>query len=223
MRLRHGLGEVWSQMASRPGASRRTVVMPDHRSLLLAAALAAAMAPSWNAQAGSSYLAVWASDKETDDNKLNRDFLAIIDADPRSTAYGKVVNTANVQSVAGANLLNDLRLTSALGLTTVYNLPATGIPSNVLNEAHHMSHEPVVIEGRSYLYMGGLISANVFRCDVTDPLNIPRCPLVTTAKDVSSFSGVDDFAHAPNGNLLVTYMGAKDLTTPGGLVELDPN
>jgi hypothetical protein len=93
----------------------------------------------------------------------------------------------------------------------------------VLNEAHHMSHEPVVIDGRSYLYMGGLISANVFRCDVTDPLNIPRCPLVTAAKDVANFSGVDDFAPMPNGNLLVTYMGAKGLTTPGGLVEIDPN
>jgi hypothetical protein len=31
-----------------------------------------------------SYLAVWASDKETDDNHLDPDFLAIIDADPRS-------------------------------------------------------------------------------------------------------------------------------------------
>jgi hypothetical protein len=34
------------------------------------------------------------------------------------------------------------------------------------------------------------------------------------------FSGIDDFLQAPNGNVLVTYMGAKDLTTPGGLVEI---
>ena len=135
-------------------------------------------------------LAVWSSDKETDDNRLNRDFLAIIDADPRSTTYGKVVNTADLQNVAGTNLLNDLGFTGALGLTTKYNLPATGIPSNVLNEAHHISHEPIIVGGRSYLYLGGLISANVFRCDVTDPRHIPRCPLVTAAKDVANFSGV---------------------------------
>jgi hypothetical protein len=60
----------------------------------------------------------------------------------------------------------------------------------------------------------------VFRCDVTDPLDIPTCALVTSAAEVKNFSGVDDFKQAPNGNLLVTYMGAKDLTTPGGLVEL---
>jgi hypothetical protein len=61
----------------------------------------------------------------------------------------------------------------------------------------------------------------MFRCDVTDPLKIPECPLVTSARDVRNFSGLDDFAHLPNGNLLATYMGAKNLATPGGLVELD--
>jgi hypothetical protein len=180
------------------------------------------VAASWTAYAGSSYLAVWSSDKETDDRPdiLNDDFLAIIDADPRSRTYGKVVNTASLQSVPGANLLNDVGFTDALGLTAKYGLTAAGIPSDALNEAHHMTHDPIVVGRHSYLYMGGLISANVFRCDVTDPLHIPTCPLVTTAKDVTSFSGVDDFLQAPNGDLLVTYMGAKNLTTPGGLVEI---
>jgi hypothetical protein len=41
------------------------------------------------------------------------------------------------------------------------------------------------------------------------------------ADRVTSFSGIDDFLQAPNGNVLVTYMGAKNLTTPGGLVEID--
>ena len=125
-----------------------------------------------------------------------------------------------MERVGGTNLLNDLGFTGALGLTAKYDLPAKGIPSNVLNEAHHMSHEPITVGRHRYLYLGGLISANVFRCDVADPLDVPKCQLVTTAKDVANFSGVDDFAQAPNGNLLVTYMGAKDLTTPGGLVEL---
>src|SRR5690242_12252486 len=67
------------------------------------------------AQAASSYLAVWASDKETDDRPgvLDTDFLAIIDADPKSRTYGKVVNTASLQSRPGTNLLNDLGLTNA--------------------------------------------------------------------------------------------------------------
>jgi hypothetical protein len=189
---------------------------------LLPAVLACALAAPGSALAGSSYLAVWSSDKGTDDRPgvLNTDFLAIIDADPKSRAYGEVVNTASMESVPGTNLLNDLGFTDALGLADKYGLPATGIPSDALNEAHHMTHDPIVIGTHSYLYMGGLISANIFRCDVADPLHIPTCLLVTTAKDVTNFSGIDDFLQAPNGNVLVTYMGAKDLTTPGGLVEI---
>ncbi len=192
------------------------------RGLLFIGASACAAAASWAAHAGSSYLAVWSSDKETDDRPgvLNEDFLAVIDADPKSRTYGKVVNTASMESVPGTNLLNDLGLTGALGLTEKYGLTPAGIPSDALNEAHHMTHDPIVIGRRSYLYMGGLISANIFRCDVTDPLRIRTCPLVTTAKDVTSFSGIDDFLQAPNGNVLVTYMGAKNLTTPGGVVEI---
>ena len=194
----------------------------SQKSWLLTAVFACALAPSYGALAGSSYLAVWSSDKGTDDRPgvLDTDFLAIIDADPRSRTYGKVMNTASMQSVPGANLLNDLGFTQALGLTTKYGLPATGIPSDALNEAHHMTHDPIVVANHSYLYMGGLISANIFRCDVTDPLHIPVCSLITTAKDVTDFSGIDDFLQGPTGNLLVTYMGAKDLTTPGGVVEI---
>ena len=190
------------------------------RSVLLAVVAAPVLTTSWSASAGSSYLAVWSSDKGKDDNLRSTDFLAIIDADPRSRTYGRVVNTALLQQVPGRNLLNDLGLTGPLGLTAKYDLPVTGIRSNELNEAHHMSHEPITVGRHRYLYLGGLISANVFRCDVADPLNIPVCPLVTTAKDVKSFSGIDDFIQIPNGNLLVTYMGAKNLTTPGGIVEL---
>ena len=40
----------------------------------------------------------------------------------------------------------------------------------MLNEAHHMSHVPIAVGRHRYLYLGGLISANVFRCDVADPL-----------------------------------------------------
>ncbi|MFO1050402.1 MAG: hypothetical protein U1E52_21195, partial [Geminicoccaceae bacterium] len=76
--------------------------------LALAGAVASAIAVPSHAQAWSSYLAVWSSDKQNDDQRLNTDFLAIIDADPRSRTYGKVVNTAAVEHKAGVNLLNDL-------------------------------------------------------------------------------------------------------------------
>ena len=56
------------------------------RAFLLAAALLCGVIVSWNAHAGSSYLAVWSSDKQNDDQRLNTDFLAIIDADPRSAS-----------------------------------------------------------------------------------------------------------------------------------------
>jgi hypothetical protein len=84
------------------------------------------------AAAADTYLAVWASDKETDDHHLDPDFLAIIDADPRSREYGKVVNTAALESVPNANLLDELGL-------------ASGVASDFLNEAHHMNHEPITV------------------------------------------------------------------------------
>src|SRR4051794_35191029 len=64
---------------------------------LLAASLFGGVAVAASARAGSSYLAVWSSDKGSDDQRLNTDFLAVIDADPRSATYGKMVNTAAVE------------------------------------------------------------------------------------------------------------------------------
>jgi len=46
---------------------------------------------------------------------------------------------------------------------------------------------------------------------------------VTGSTQVKKFAGVDDFIQLANGDLLISYMGAKDLTTPGGLVEIDTN
>ena len=79
------------------------------QALLLAAALFCGVSVSWDAQAGSSYLAVWSSDKQNHDHRLNTDFLAIVDADPRSSTYGKVVNTATMEHLPGTNLLDESR------------------------------------------------------------------------------------------------------------------
>ncbi|GAA6616054.1 selenium-binding protein SBP56-related protein [Scytonema sp. NUACC26] len=160
----------------------------------------------------SKYLLVWSSDKGTDDGKQDPDFLAVINADPKSPTYGKVVNTAVPPCIPGANLVDELGL-------------APGTPSCKLNEAHHITHklwrDPVT--KHQYLFVGGLISANIFKFDVTDPLNIPPATMVVTSRDVKKFAGTDDLMQLPNGNLIATYMGAKDLTTPGGLVEFSPN
>ena len=168
-----------------------------------------------NVQAKStndSYLLIWSSDRGTDDGKQDPDFLAVVDANPQSPSYGKVVSTAALPCIARANLLDELGL-------------APGASSCVLNEAHHMSEEVYVDPKtkRKYVFAAGFMSANIFRFDVTDPLHIPPAELVVTSRAVSRFSAVDDILVLPNGNLIASYMGAKNLTTPGGLVEFSPS
>lgn len=166
-----------------------------------------------------TFLLVWSSDKRTDDNLLDPDFLAVIDADRESPTYGKVLTTAPIEAVAGKHLLAELGA-------------VPGLPSNLLNEAHHMNEELFIgPDGHKYLFPAGLISANIFKCDVTDPLHIPTCTLAVDSSKVDHFSGTDDLKVLPNGHLIATYMGAKNgphptlpptLTTPGGLVEFTP-
>lgn len=160
----------------------------------------------------SDYLLVWASDMGTDDGKQDPDFLAVIDTRKDSPTYGKIVNTASLPCVPNANLIDELKI-------------ASGVPSCVLNEAHHITEKLYVapITKHKYLFAAGLISGNIFKFDVTNPLNIPPATLAVTARDIKKFSGVDDMLFLPKGNLIATYMGAKDLTTPGGLVEFSPN
>lgn len=157
------------------------------------------------------FLLVWANDKGTDDGSQDSDFLAVIDADPRSETYGKVVNTAPLPCIPHENLLDELGI-------------APGVDSCHLNEAHHMNEEIYIdpSTGHKILFAGGLISANIFKFDVTDPMNIPPAQLVVRSRDVHNFAGTDDIIVLPNGNLLATYMGSKGLTTPGGLVEFSP-
>src|SRR5262249_49333215 len=143
------------------------------------------------------FLLVWSSDKRTDDNHLDPDFLAVIDADRESPTYGKVLTTAALESVAGKHLLDELGI-------------APGVSSDVINEAHHMNEEPFIgPDGHKYLFPAGLISANIFKCDVTDPLHIPTCTLAVDSRKVTNFSGTDDLKILPNGNLIATYMGSK--------------
>ena len=97
------------------------------RALPLAAALNCALAMPPTAQAGSSYLAVWASDKEKQDSVRTPTSWRSSTRIRAPPTYGKVVNTASLQRVPGKNLLNDLGFTEALGLTAKYNLPKSGL------------------------------------------------------------------------------------------------
>lgn len=179
------------------------------------AMLVGVLGVSANVSAKSSdtnYLLVWSSDQGTDDGVQNPDFLAVVDANPRSHSYGKIINTVSLPCIPGENLLDELGI-------------APGTSSCVLNEAHHMSEEVFVdpVTNRKYLYAAGFLSANIFRFDVTDPLNIPPAELVVSSRAVTRFSAVDDILFLPNGNLIASYMGSKNLTTPGGLVEFSPS
>jgi hypothetical protein len=135
--------------------NRYTAARLMRAALLSGTAVVGLLSPASAAASKSdTYLEVWASDKETDDNHLYSDFMAIIDADRRSPHYGKVVNTAALEAVPNANLLDELGM-------------ASGIASDVLNEAHHMNHDPITVYGRRYLFPAGLMSAEhlSLRCD----------------------------------------------------------
>jgi hypothetical protein len=191
--------------------------MHYHRNILFTFVILVASFLSWfgvihEAQAGK-YLLAWSNDKGTDDGVQNPDFLAVIDADPQSDTYGHVVRTASLPCIPHANLLDELGI-------------APGISFCVLNEAHHMNSGDLFVDpvtGHRFLFTGGLISANIFKFDVTDPLNIPPATLVVTSRDVKNFAGTDDILPLANGHLISSYMGSKNLTTPGGLVEFSPN
>ena len=120
-----------------------------------------------------------------------------------------------------------------LGGVPNFNFPNNGLPevvpapSSVLNEPHHHSVRPwVAPDGSVNAYYGGLISSNVFGCDITDPMNIKPspgttpediplhgpgdqvCGLSATGRD-SLFSGADDLEYnTANQMYYTTMMGA---------------
>jgi hypothetical protein len=180
------------------------------------------------------------------------DFIAVIDANPASPTYGMVVNTADMPAVYGQHLLSQTEnfvdeALAALGLPNhgvldddilggVPNFnPANGLPgvvpapSSVLNEAHHHSVLPTVFpDGKVAAFYGGLISANIFGCDITDPMhihpapnstleNIPLhasttenlCGLTVSGAVHNYLTGTDDLEWNPvNGHYYTTMMGA---------------
>lgn len=123
----------------------------------------------------------------------------------------------------GASVQGDI-----LGGVPNFNYPGNGLPaivpapSSVLNEPHHHSVRPWVgADGSVNAYYGGLISSNLFGCDVSDPMNIgpsagtqlglglnssPQvCGLVLSGRDLD-FSGMDDLEYNPADQLYYTTM-----------------
>lgn len=156
----------------------------------------------------SKYLAVWTGDEDGKDS----DFLTIIDTDPESKTYGHVIRTVTLPEEPGAHLL---------AVTGFGNTPKD-FPSHRLNEPHHLSEN---FTKDHKLFAGGLISGNVFRFDLADPLNVPKPDIVIKYGTESKFSGPDDLRVLSNGNIIATFMGSGGktlppaLTTPGGIVE----
>lgn len=192
---------------STPLTSSRTAAFA-FAAALVAACSSHAPAP----EAKPKYLLVWSSDQSVDDKTVDPDFLAVIDATKGSATYGKIVATGALPCLPGKHLLAQAGLAPA------------DHPSCKLNEAHHMGME--VYEDpetkHRYVYVSGVVSSNVFRFDVTDPLHVPEAELVVAATDLKTLSAPDDFMRLPNGHYVVTGMGAKNLKSPGGLIEFDP-
>ena len=191
------------------------------------------------------YLLVWSGDQVPDNGVYGEpDFLAVVDATPGSRTYGTVVNSALMPAIFGQHLLAetenvvdnlarrlDPRSPAGMGDALDRGL---NLPSSTLNEAHHINvrlyTEPKT--GHKYLYLGGLISSNIFACDVTDPLHIKPvpgtapsqvnpltwsgaapadniCGLAVGSRKLRRTSALDDFLLLPNGNIVVTQMGYK--------------
>lgn len=205
------------------------------------------------------FLLVWNGDQVLNDGGYGQpDFFAVIDATPGSATYGHVVNTALMPAVYGAHLLSETEniVDNAVTAFVDPNYPSTRgdaldgglkIPSSTLNEAHHLNIKPRLdtVNGHKYIYPGGLISSNLFACDVTDPMHIKPvigttksvgnpldpfnaaavpptdniCGLAVSSLELHKTSGTDDVMVLPNGNLIVTMMGYKGkIDQPAGEV-----
>lgn len=207
--------------------------------------LGCAMALGAQEAEAKRYLLVWSGDQVLDDGVYGQpDFLAVVDATPGSTTYGSVVNTALMPAIFGQHLLAETEnvidnLGRALDPRVIARSgdaldSGLGIPSSTLNEAHHMNVDLYVdpANGHKYVYLGGLISSNIFACDVTDPLHIKPVPgTMTSQVDPMTWSGkaptdnicglsigspklhrtsaVDDMKLLPNGHIVASQMGYK--------------
>lgn len=179
------------------------------------------------------FLVAWTGDEDG----ANSDFVAVIDADPKSSHYGKVISTKSLpETPVGAHMI-------ALLPTVGFSAYPTKIPPSILNEPHHVSDK---LTRSKEFYMGGLISGNVFKVNLASLPTLPDIQLVGSPNPPAGqtiirkidFTGADDFrvVSRPEGEyVLATFMGGRvskagDLKrgggptqTPGGLVLIKPD
>jgi len=109
------------------------------------------------------------------------DFVAVVNANRGQIfKYGKVVSTVQMPPVLNAHVLAqvefglDVGLVADVGVTAVPThgnggLFENGITSQFANEAHHTNaFLEETNDGRKLMWAGGLISGNIFGCNVTD-------------------------------------------------------
>ncbi len=116
---------------------------------------------------------------------LEGDFIAVVNTKASNVFnYGKVVSTVQMPVVFNAHVLAQVEFGLEVGL--VGNVGVTPAPTHgngglfedaiaapFANEAHHTNaFLEVTNDGRRLMWAGGLISGNIFGCNVTDPLNV---------------------------------------------------
>lgn len=168
-------------------------------------------------------LLVWTGDGcalPTCDPTTSQDFLAVIDAEPNSTTYGNVINTAQLPNVLGSNVAGNI-------------LGALGSDSH--NDPHHMlSYTSYIsgggdglIQGHKYTFAGGVISKNAFRFDITSVRNIQQAQIAVCGTQLRQSSLTDDFIVMPstgaNHKILYTYMSNYAYGPGGTVTEIDPD
>jgi hypothetical protein len=122
----------------------------------------------------------------------DKDFLAVIDNEPYSSTYGKVIWTAELTSLMVGG-----------------GVPGGVIDGSAHNDPHHiLSYESYVDAAtrHKFAFAGGVISKNIFRFDITSVRNIPIADPVVCGTQPTQSSLTDDFFVMPNGNIMVTYM-----------------
>ncbi len=111
------------------------------------------------------FLVVWTGDEDG----ANPDFVAVIDADPKSANYGKIISTKPLPGTPpGAHMI-------ALLPSVGFSAYPTDIPPSVLNEPHHVSDK--LTSNRDF-YMGGLISGNIFKVNLASLPTLPNIQLI---------------------------------------------
>ena len=153
------------------------------------------------------------------DPKTSQDFLAVVDAEPNSTTFGNVIDTAELPNILASDVAGNV-----LGV----------LGSDSHNDPHHMlSYTSYIsgggdglIQGHKYTFAGGVISKNVFRFDITSVRHIQKADIAVCGTQLRRSSLTDDFIVMPasgaNHKIMYTYMSNYAYGPGGTVTEIDP-